>query len=111
MGSKRLADRLVIWKHAGLIIESCLRHVLFVFVPTDWVDWPAWKFSSSQETDYVPDRPDGMAFQSTATMRGRQWEDPQLWQQSETVSEVWRVRKLTSPTGRSCPSLDSFKRT
>ncbi|CAE6932824.1 yghU [Symbiodinium sp. CCMP2456] len=25
-----------------------------------------------QETDYVPDRPDGMAFQATATMRGRQ---------------------------------------
>ena len=37
---------------------------------TDWVDWRAWKFSSDQETDYVPDRPDGMAFQATATMRG-----------------------------------------
>lgn len=34
---------------------------------------------AAEETDYVPDRPDGMAFQSTATMRGRQWEDPQKW--------------------------------
>ena len=65
---------------------------------TDWVDWRAWKFSSDQETDYVPDRPDGMAFQATATMRGRQWEDPQLWQQTEIVPEAqcWR---LTSTKG------------
>ncbi|CAE7214949.1 yghU [Symbiodinium natans] len=34
---------------------------------------------AAEETDYVPDRPQGMAFQASATMRRRQWENPQNW--------------------------------